>query len=346
MQGKINMRPYSIFALPVVMALSLLTFVSGCGSTQIQPGVPQANRLQIEVVARDLLYVMAQILEPNATTFQLGHPGTEFGKELERGFREIGYGMQRVEADQGPNFMTYSESTNVASTGKNTYRYRVFIGDVGLERVYTEVASVGLVPSGPMQVYGTRQSVTLSDLLFPDQSQDIVYRTSDDDAVDESLITVFDDEVVTAIGELRSQNLPRYKTFNSADQEIQNLFTRGSSNFEALGREYRVVRREIIAFGDDSLFLLDKGREQVGNIVKYYKAETDLVRVVGCSNGKTNYKGGNIALAQGRSARVAQELVSRAVDKDNILDEGCWSPESAGDRFPDRGVIIELQRKS
>jgi len=345
MNGLTTTHPIRSLTRCLISTCLLGLFLSSCASSQLQPGVTKVSRADNELVARDLLYVMAQLLEPNETTFQLGQPATEFGLELEKGFREIGYGMQRVGSDHGPNYMSYTESTNVSNTGRNTFRYKVFIGDIGLERVYTEVDEVGLVPSGPMNVYGTRQSVVLSDLLFPGQSSDVVYRNNDDDAVDDSLITVFDAEVVSAIGELRTQQLPSYKTFNAEDREIQNLFTRGSTNFEALGRDYRVVRREVIAFPDDSLFLLTKGRQQIGKIVKYYRSGTDMIRVVGCSNGKTRFKGGNIALAQGRSARVAQELVSRKVDKGSILDEGCWSSESAGDRFPDRGVIVELQRK-
>jgi len=281
MNGLAFRHPRTVVALYLILGLGISTFTGGCANSQLRnSATAQVNRTDIELVARDLLYVMAQLLEPNETTFQLGRPSTEFGLELERGFREIGYGLQRVNADQGPNFMNYTESTNVSNTGKNTFRFKVFIGDIGLERVYTQLDRVGLAPAGPMIVYGTRKSVVLSDLLFPEQSLDVVYRNGEDAVVDDSLITVFDAEVVSAIGELRNQSLPSYKTFNAADREIQNLFTRGSSNFEALGRDYRIVRREVIAFPDDSLFLLTKGRTQITKILKFYRSETDLIRVI------------------------------------------------------------------
>lgn len=328
--------------LVLLLAISAL-FSAGCGTIQSSDTGGGINN---ELVARDLLFVMAQLFEPDTTTFQLGEPSTDFGVELESGFREIGYGMQRVSADHGPNFMTYSEAMNVSSTSERTYKYSVYIGDVGLERHYAEHSEVGVFPAGPMVVYGTKKRVLLSEQLFPGQSLNVSYQDGDDTVIGESAIKVFDTSLVSAISELRGQSLPGYRTFNTQQKDIQNLFSRGSSNFEALGRNYRIVRKEVVAFPDDSLFLLDKGRGQIQNIVKFYRAETDLIRVVGCSNGPTKYEGGNIALAQGRSARIAQELVKRDVDKETILDEGCWSPQSAGERFPARGVIIELQRQS
>jgi len=36
----------------------------------------------------------------------------------------------------------------------------------------------------------------------------------------------------------------------------------------------------------------------------------------------------------------------RLVDRDKILDEGCWAGDSGGNTLPRRGVVLTLNRKS
>lgn len=300
------------------------------------------------VVARDLLFAMAQVLPSSDTTIQHSEPNSEFGQELLNGLREMGYGLQRMQADQGPRYMSYSELSRSTSSHGGTATYSLFVGDVGFERVYVNVDDNRIAPLGPITVFGTQQQLVLNDQLFPGGSLEVSYATSTEPEIDPTAITaitVIDEEIMEAISNLQSQNLPSYKTLNSQNQVIGNLFHLGSSNFSQVNRDFRLVRRAIVIFPNESLLLLEKGREQIDKLVSFYRPNSDVIRLVGCSNGPTMVEGGNEKLALGRSKRIAQELVSRKVQEQDILDEGCWASESSK-RFPPRGVVVELQRRN
>ncbi|MBX2879277.1 MAG: hypothetical protein KTR32_05055, partial [Granulosicoccus sp.] len=275
-------------------------------------------------------------------------PVSDFGKELENGFREIGYGMQRVAADHGPMFLSYSKAIFESSGSLATVKYQLYLGDVGFERVYAIATnSGGIAPNGPMLIYGTNAPITLNADLFPGQSVEVEYVDEDEIELAADSITVIDQNVMNAITELRLRELPEYRSLNSQNQEVENLFNRDSSNFESIDDNYRTVRRDIIIFDDDSLVLKKKGREQITRLMKLFDPATDVFRLIGCSIGPTNIEGGNVELAMGRSERVAKELLSRDVDIESIFDEGCWAPESgASADYPSRAVVIQLQRRA
>lgn len=318
--------------------------LSGCATTQTTD-TAQERGIKNGLVVRDFLYAMAQIHQPIGSTLQIGKPTTAFGIELENGFREVGYGMQRVKADQGPMFMTYGVSSQSSSSGQSTSVYKVFIGDIGLERIYVDVEGGGIAPAGPMKIYGTEKPVKLNEDIFPGQSLEVVYQLGSEVDFDSNAITVIDENIMQAITKLKTQNIPSYKSLNSQNQEIENLFRRGTSNFESIDTDFRVVRKEIIIFPNDSLLLLNKGRDQIDKVVKFYREDSDVIRLIGCSNGPTDYEGGNEGLALGRSERIAKELISRNIAKEAILDEGCWAGE-ASEQYPARGVVVELQRRN
>jgi len=311
---------------------------------------PEMEVLKNGLIARDLLVAASQIFNPIETTVQLNTPTTAFGEELEVGLREVGFGVQRVASDQGDNFFSYNKTTSENSGEIPTTSYQLFIGDIGFERTYVAMSDGVIAPVGPMTVYGTEEPIQLSPELFPGQSVEVSYAKNDDFAIEPNAITIIDTSVMSAIAELGTGELPSYKSLNSQNQAVENLFERESSNFESIDTLYRTVRRENIVFSDDSLVLERRGRDQISKLMKFFEPDSDVFRLIGCSIGSTNVEGGNVELALGRSERVAKELVARSVGLEAIFDEGCWSPEEAqeGDFWhegPARAVIVELQRK-
>lgn len=328
-----------------VCAISVL--LTSCATKEIEVDTEEAIDVKNGLVVRDFLVAISQVYDPSATTIQLNKPVSRFGVELENGFRELGFGMQRVASDQGALFLSYTKTLSENSGKVASETYRVQIDDVGFERTYAAVAAGGIAPTGAMIIYGTEKPIQLSGYLFPGLSVDVVYAEDSDIKLDAGAITVIDESVMTAISELRNSDLPSYKSLNSQNQEIENLFNRGTSNFETVDKSYRTVREDTIIFADDSLVLDSKGRLIIGKLMKFYNPQTDVFRLVGCSIGPTKADGGNEKLALGRSQRVAQELVSRQVELDAIFDEGCWSPtvDEAEKEYPARAVIVELQRR-
>ena len=297
------------------------------------------------LVVRDFLVVISQVYDPIMTTVQLNAPVTDFGFELENGLRTMGYGMQRVTSDHGPYFLSYSKTVSENNRSIATARYKIYVGDIGLERTYAVSESGGIAPNGPMIVTGTEKHIVLNGDLFPGLPVELEYAKEEDIQIEPDSITVIDFEVMNAITKLRTTTLPSYSALNSQNQEIENLFNEDASNFESIDEAYRTVRKDIIVFDDDSLELKKQGREQIEKLLRFFNPTTDVFRLVGCSIGSTSHKGGNEQLALGRSKRVAGELIARSVSIRAIYDEGCWSPETGTAEYPARAVVVQLQRK-
>jgi len=110
--------------------------------------------------------------------------------------------------------------------------------------------------------------------------------------------------------------------------EVQNVFELGTSNYVDVLTELDIVAQQILTFPNDSLRLGNRNKQLVENMVTRYQSSSDIFSVIGCSMGPTALEQGNAALALGRASRVREALLFAGVDRDKILDEGCW----AGDR--------------
>lgn len=339
MESLISMK--SLFWMSILASVLL---VSSCATNNTVQDSQVVKDVKNGLVVRDFLVAISQVFEPIVTTVQLNAPVTDFGLELENGLRQMGYGMQRVTSDHGPTFLSYSKTVSENNRSVATARYKLYIGDIGLERTYAVSDGGGIAPNGPMIVTGTESQIVLNGDLFPGQSVEVEY-AEDDLKIEPDSITVVDFEVMDAIAKLRTTALPSYSALNSQNQEIENLFNSGASNFESIDATYRTVRKDIIVFDDDSLELKNQGRGQIDKLLKLFDPTTDVFRLIGCSIGSTNHKGGNEELALGRSKRVAGELIARAVDISAIFDEGCWAPETGDAEYPARAVVVQLQRK-
>ena len=95
------------------------------------------------------------------------------------------------------------------------------------------------------------------------------------------------------------------------------------------------------------MVLGSRNKSLIDQLVENVLGEEDIVSLVGCSNGPTALEIGNEGLALGRAKRVTEALLARGVSREKVLDEGCWAPVAeAEDRFPSRGVVLELWRKN
>ena len=349
----------------------------------------------------DLVAALVQLREPRSTTIQVGPDvgldgGAPGADALVAALADAGYGIQRVAADQGANFLDWSFGpaparppadvpvdapaggppvalTGIASaSGANSdpgpssgssagsgaaSRARLAVGALTLERDYAR-AGRGLVAVSPLELGGTRTGVALDDATrLPGTapgSSGVVFAAAAPSFGPAPIISLVTDDVVRGVtaratrGRGGSRPGARPATtrrgINSARVEVNNLFF-GASAFDALRTEREAVATDTIVFGDDSMRLGPDGKRQVARFVDGYDPASDMIALVGCSNGPTRLAIGNEGLALGRSARVTEELVALGVERSRILDEGCWAGSSADGRFPSRGVLIELLRE-
>ena len=344
--------------LGAAMSLSVLLVVSGCGTPETKPAVvveapvveeKASQLLREDLVAKDLIYVLRQLAHPATTTIQLPSEQDGFLKQLLMELIVEGYGIQQVQADQGANFLSYKrESDDTGVALENTYTLSV--GDIEIMRSYEIRSGGSLFPVSAMTIAGSRIAAKIDRSLFKHLGQttvavDNIQYTSaaefDDGIPTISLIT---SDVVSGVTE-RATGAPSQQALNSSNLEIGNLFFGDASNFNSVLDGRNRVSRDIVPFGDDQLRMGRLGKRMVLVILNEFDEHTDLISVVGCSNGPTSSELGNEGLALGRAARVTEEFVSHGVARDRILDEGCWAPQSAGDRFPSRGVVVEVWRR-
>ena len=345
--------------------------LSACTLAPTQPGLSggningavaraaQANKpLAPQLIIADLVSALSFVLPPLRTTLQVNIARTDkLGQNFIAAIAEAGYGIQWVKGDEGAHFFIYAVSQKKPAGKPAQSVYRISVGSIDIERAYSFGDDDAVVPVSALELGGSRAEVVLDDSRFyssealanngalPDDVSQVTYmaamQTDDHRAPAISLIT---SELVKQISDSATDGL-NYQALNSSRVEVDNLYFTERSNFGSVFDNYERVLRQVIPFGDDSLRLGTTSKQLVNNVLQSYRESTDVLGVVGCSNGKTRLDIGNEGLALGRAGRVTDELLSMGVPRTDILDEGCWSPQTAGERFPSRGVVLELWRE-
>jgi len=297
-----------------------------------------------EVAIEDLIRALVQYRDPITTTLQAGlNMANADAAQLLSELAKRGYGIQLVDADQGANLLNHTVENVENDNAQAAERHTLRVGRLELSRDYSKVNSITR-PTGPLSVAGSRRRIALDDARFGNSvaSDRLVSRiafSSTNDVKPEntpriSLLQLpFADDTETSVGT------------NASGVEVSNVFF-GPGNFGSLLDDYNKVEAMSVIFPNDSMRLGNIGRLKIDVFLGDFNEDSDLIRVVGCSNGTTSVAIGNEGLALGRAERVTQELLARGVTREHILDEGCWAPTSAGDRFPSRGVVLELYRTS
>lgn len=304
----------------------------------------QAPRSLDEVALDDLLRALVQYRDPITTTLQAGLTmASDDGAGLLAQLAERGYGLQLVDADQGANLLRHTIDS-LGSSGSVTRKHTLQVGRLELAREYTDVGG-NFRPVSPLSVAGSRRRITLDDARFGDS-------IANDRLVSRIAFSIASDVEPGDTPRISLLQLPLAASSsenvigtNASGLEVSNAFF-GDDNFGSILDEYDRTESVSVIFPNDSMRLGNIGRLKIDVFLGEFNEDSDLIRVVGCSNGTTNIAIGNEGLALGRAERVTQELLARGVTREHILDEGCWAPTSAGDRFPSRGVLLEMYRES
>lgn len=339
--------------------LASLSLVTGCSLTGLnsdsnsnapdQFGMANPVSAINRTMANDLSEVAAQIFDPVSTTLQVNTAEQDSLRDFFIAqFSEKGYGVQQVNADQGSNYFSYNRQ-EIDSDGQPKISFSTTIGAVVISRDYLVPEPNVVIPASTFRLSGTRAPVNIIEkttarkqIKTPSYSA-VTYIASlnlDEQAPVISLIT---SDLVNQVA-IGQSNAPTFQALNSSNVEVNNLFYADASTFSSLLDDRRQVDRQIIVFGNDSMILGNTNKLLIDQFVDNRVSNRDVISLVGCSNGPTALEIGNEGLALGRARRVTQALLARGVARDRILDEGCWAPVSAGDKFPSRGVVLELWR--
>lgn len=292
---------------------------------------------QADNVVMNLVYTLAQLpdLHPVQTTVQIGEINTSLGEIVKTRLRDAGYGTQSVTSDIGNNYLKYKYENSITNDGPVT-KFSVSIGGIAAERVY-RLDEDKLIPDSPVTVVGSAASgLVTNDEIFgefdksPMYSPDTIFSAN---AIPE--VIVLAPETTDALSELNDFAASIRRNVIDIDEQ---------SNFQGLFENYSTIKNTVLIFENDKMTLNDSNKQLVQDFAELHDPDTDLISIVGCSNGVTEVKGGNEVLALGRANRVKEELLHADISSDYILDEGCWNSTSQ-ENFPGRGVVIELKRK-
>lgn len=350
--------------------IGVLMLLTGCASTggtgSVNDAAEPGAQLRADMIA-DLMSVLPQMLEPLNTTIQLSNSESGGAAEAVPKLVELGYGLQYVDADQGNNFLYLTDLSSDNNSNSDNAHLRLSIGGFELSRNYTTIqknasidASANLVwrngraiiPAGPLQVAGTRQSLQLTGINIELASADgddfspgsIEYATIAPIEGGIPTISLITEDLVSRVTVAASAG-PSLASLKSSDDGFANIYNDNSA-FASILDDYNRIVREFVIFPNDSQFLGKPGKTVVKKIVARFSENSDIIGITGCSNGPTGLAIGNEGLAIGRANRIAEELVSAGISRDRVFDEGCWSPTTDAPGFPNRGVVIDLYRRA
>jgi hypothetical protein len=345
----------SVIALCLLGTLSLLTACTlpGIPSANLASGRPAAgNAGSVSAIDRsmfdDLGAVVEQIFEPFDTTLQINRQDNDARMQyLLSVLAAKGFGIQRVSADQGANYLSYVRTQN----DDDEIRLSITIGAVVIGRDYELVRRNAVTPVSRVRLSGTRVPVSITDRAtasFQVRDPDLAtaqYVASLGLEEQSPVISLITPELVGRVANVSTSG-PSLQALNSSQVEVNNLFYGDTSTFASILDDHVQVDRQVIVFGNDSMVLGDTNKQLIDQFVDTRVQPGDLISLVGCSNGPTALEIGNEGLALGRAKRVTEALMARGVARERVLDEGCWAPTSAGARFPSRGVVMELWRSN
>jgi len=327
-----------------------------------------------EDMIADLVSVLPQLLDPLGNTIQIGSEGPAGNEFVAKKLIDLGYGIQRVDADQGSNHMRLVDMEANDSIDIPTTRLLLSIGDIEISREYGIVKrSMGysnypelrwrgddaVIPVSKLRLAGTRQAVELVGL-----TKQLDYTAVENELAKQPefidggvqysalapikggipTISLITNDIIERVAESASGG-PSLQGLNSTRVEVSNLFYGGDSTFESVLDNYNRIAREIVIFPNDSKRLGKTGKLIVRKLVSRFSENSDVIGIIGCSNGRTKLQIGNEGLALGRAKRITEELLAAGISPDKVFDEGCWSPTANTRGFPNRGVVIDLWRR-
>lgn len=364
---------YKARRLTALVGIGMAVVLSGCATTASPPFaaaphiVSQRHDLNADIAA-DLLSTLPQLLEPLSTTLQFNNPDSGDIRPIVTRLVELGYGVQKVDADQGSHFIRLQDLSSSEDIANRTTKLRLAIGELEFERSYKVFKESGLrkdqedflwrrgvavVPAGPLIVSGTSAELELLgfQLAQPELSESrelvagsVVYTDSPALVDGVPAISLITEDVVKRVAE-SATGVTDYNNRYSNSFTLENMTHVEDSAFAAITDSHNRVTREIVVFPDDSTVLGAPAKAQIKRVIDRYTKSSDVVGIIGCSTGRTTLAMGNEGLALGRATRVAEEFFTAGIGRDKVFNEGCWSTDENDLGLPNRGVVIDLWRR-
>ena len=331
--------------------LTVLVFVAGCATTAqqapIEPNTTPSEQTAanptdptLRIVAVDLISVLSQLpgYETWSMTAQVSPTSSKFGEALVVAMRDAGYGVQRVSADQGLNYLEYRKNVTLTDSSETT-AFELEVRDVTVSRNYQWVGS-RWIPSSAVRIRGVKPTpVNIYNDLHSKQGITTTLVTGVQ-FLDKSGRVVASQANTTKISGDTEKLVEEQSVLNKSRASV---FTRQRSNASSDHRTYRPISEVTLTFpSKDPNVLGEMNKLAIMTIMKQMDSASDRFLIQGCHSQSLAWDGTEL-LSLERQLRVNQELLVAGVNPEAIQESGC-SQENTQLNLPRKSIRLTLQR--
>ncbi|MFK7852598.1 MAG: hypothetical protein AB8B79_00735 [Granulosicoccus sp.] len=322
----------------VPLLLLALSALSACSTLGLQAPWDREAEPDYDLIAKNLVNSIAQFphLQPQLATVQITRRNSHFGQHINEELQERGYKLELVNSEEGLNQVKPQIKQSASEKGEQK-RYVLTIGQISVERSYAIVAD-STVPISEQVIRGAEQrKISLNDDIFevPDSEfSTVAFKAYEGPLIEDVLAAAPKPKKISSWWKRDDQNAVK-----------NNIYETMSSNYKDVFSGYEDIDQSILIFPNDSLRLGESNKQVIDEYVSKMDPDTDVLSVIGCSHGETEISNGNSLLALGRANRVKEAFLFSGLEHDQILDEGCWAPQTFDEVMPRRGVVLTLKRK-
>ena len=290
------------------------------GNADVFDEVDPEELRRLRLVATNLVAALVQIPEmrPAVATLQVNPPTSAFGNVVVRALEDAGFGLQRVSADQGRNYVSYSQRFAQTESGP-VEDFTLSVGRISLSREYV-TRDGNIFPSSLMEITGTDfvSDITLADDVFREQGGTtgtafISGTRTGDGAVDDRGVRTVD------VNDFDEVPLERRTTAESVlVRARRTYFERDAQRSLPDLERFERFRRTVLIFDDTrTQYMGAPNKRAVRLMVREFRPR-DLIVIRACHDAD-----GRNELARDHAIRVEEELASHGVPAESAWIAPC-----------------------
>ena len=289
------------------------------GSPAALEEISAQERAQLQLISTNLVSTLVQIpsLQSGGVTLQINDPKTPFGNAIVRALEDAGFGLQRVSADQGQNYVSYSKRISETEAGMVT-DYNLSVGNVNLRREYSLVGNL-IYPSSLMTISGTDslRDIQLTDAIFAEQGgiNDAFISGVQFDGEPDPTLAVLTVDVHEYDEIPLDKRTPQKAVFEQARQHYYEMQAmRQPPSLDGFTKH----RRTVLIFDNDVTQTMGEANKQAVRVLVSEFSDDDIMLVKACLDAD-----GQNAAAMNRAMRVEQELLGFGIPRESTFTAPC-----------------------
>lgn len=313
------------------------------GNEEALAGISPAERNHLQLIATNLIATLVQIPEmrPATATLQISPPLTAYGNAIVRALEDAGFGMQRVSADQGQRYVSYSKRLSETESGVVT-DYSLAVGKIKLSREY-QLQGNAIYPSSLLNITGTSHlaDIELADGIFAEQGgngNSFISGAQQAGTPDPDL-------KVTTVDVNSFDALPidkRTRQDRVLAEARQRYFEAGTQREAPDLNQFTKHRRTVLIFSDNKTQMLGNVNKRAVRLLVQEFGDDDVMVIKACQDAD-----GTDQPSLNRAIRVEEELAGFGVPTESAYIAPCarTSYRHSSDNSPAPVELIHYRPK-